>query len=389
MQMHDVAIFTRYYPPAYKGGGPIRTLEALVEATVNPFVPWVIAGDQDLGESTRLHVPRNQWTKRAGTRVHYTSADSVKAYLSVLLKVRKLKPRVIYINSFFSLKFSIIPQLLTHLGFFRGARLLLAPRGELGLGARGIKSRKKRMFIGLYRAFRLERQVYWHASNMNEAGDIEELFGEGASIVFKEDDTRLPMIAERPKKSKESLRLVFMSRIVPIKGLDILLQALELYDNPSKRLILDVYGMNEDKRFVEKCKAIAARVPETVRVNWKGQLPHDRVREVLSEYDYFVLPTKGENFGHIIAEALSVSVPVICPDTTLWTSILEAGGGYVVRPNEPRAWHEQLKQVADQSLARRADAKKLAYHAYNSWANNRDVESVFSKLERMLGNYRI
>lgn len=384
--MHDIAIFTRYYPPAFKGGGPIRTLEALVETTIGPYVPWVIAGDQDLGETTRLHVPHNQWAKRGAAQVHYTSAESVKEYLLVLLKVRKIRPSVIYTNSFFALKFSVIPQLLTRFGFFRGARMLLAPRGELGSGARGIKPRKKRIFIGIYRTLRLDRQVYWHASSMNEANDIKGIFGDSASIVFKEDDTQLPMVAERPKNSKESLRLVFISRMVPIKGLDILLRALELYDNSSKRLILDIYGMEEDKRFVDKCKEIAARVPEAVKVNWKGELPHDQVRQVLTEYDYFVLPTKGENFGHIIAEALSVSVPVICPDTTLWTSILEDGGGYVIQTNEPRAWHEQLEQVAEESLEQRAKAKEMAYHAYNSWADNRDVESVFSKLQRMLRN---
>jgi glycosyltransferase involved in cell wall biosynthesis len=71
-------------------------------------------------------------------------------------------------------------------------------------------------------------------------------------------------------------------------------------------------------------------MPPHVRVAYKGVLDHKQVGSVLTEYDFFVLLTKGENFGHAIAEALGAGTPVLASPYTPWNELEERGAGWVV-----------------------------------------------------------
>lgn len=377
-----IAVLSRFYPPAYKGGGPIRTLEALVKEVPEGFAPMVLTSDTDLGDKVPLDVQSNRWVFSGDAEVYYASCGSPRRYVEGFMSLRRRDPSILHLNGFFEPRFSIVPQILARVGFFGRPRIILAPRGEFGAAALSIKPWRKKIFLALYRIARLHSRIIWHASSQAEADDIVRVFPRHLRILIKEDESVLPHLASEPSLSAtDVIRFVFLGRLSPIKGLDVLLKALIDYPPNHPPVKLDVVGPAEDDNFFHQCQGLVRLHPHNVQVEFKGAISNDSVRDLLSAYEYLLLPTRGENFGHVIAESLSVSVPVICPDTTPWTPVLEGGGGLVVYENTARRWLAIVTELAASSPDDRLTARRAAKSAYERWMQNRDHESVFLKLD--------
>ena len=178
------------------------------------------------------------------------------------------------------------------------------------------------------------------------------------------------------------MRAVHIARCVPIKGLDILLDGLKTISAP---ISLDVFGSSEDREFAAVCTERAASLPDNVTVRFLGHLDHEQVRETISRYDAFLLPTKGENFGHAIPEALSVSCPVFLPDTTPWTDVLRQGGGVVVNPNTADAWRDSIQMFADLGPDEWVRRKVDIAGAYSEWfASSAAQPNLFELVRRAM-----
>ncbi|WP_315637363.1 MULTISPECIES: glycosyltransferase [Microbacterium] len=284
-----------------------------------------------------------------------------------------------YLNSFFAFKFSIIPAVLHRLGWFKGSVLLIAPRGEFGVGALGLKSVKKRLYLA-FAPWLFERSgVYWHASTEDEARDIRGVLPKVRRVLVREDETALPPEPDPGReRTGDKLRLVFLGRIVPVKGLETLLRGLALVEH---EVDLDVMGPAEDAAYARRCRDIAAALPPQVRVRFRGSMSHDAILEELGNYDVMVLPTRGENFGHVVAEGLSKSLPVFCSSHTPWSPFLHSGGGRVVSPNIPSEWARQLTEVAAFDRDRLQAMKVEAGNAYRRWRHKQESPSIFLLLD--------
>jgi glycosyltransferase involved in cell wall biosynthesis len=219
--------------------------------------------------------------------------------------------------------------------------------------------------------------VRWHASTEGEAGQIRALFP-SASIEIALDQVCLP---DEPLPAQPGpdgpARLVFISRISPMKNLDLVLAALQGVRKPVE---FDVYGPAEDARYMTKCRAAMEQLPPHVRARYLGELPADQVRQTFSRYDAFVFPTRGENFGHVIGESLSASCPVVCSDETPWSPVLTAGAGAVVEPLTVARLQSEIEQIASMSPTQRLAARRLAGTAYRTWRAGVDGRNILDDL---------
>lgn len=375
---HTVAIFSAHYPPAFLGGGPIRTLSAMIKATPENFIPIVVSSDTDLGEKTPLPVVRNAWTHHDGNAVFYTSPTKLKYLINALQATREMNPDIVYLSSFFNFRFSIIPQLLCRIHFLTPQLIALAPRGEFGFDAMKLKKSKKLIYIWIYRHTKIGSSVIWHASSAREASDIRRVIGGKLNIVIRENDTDLPEKAIPPIPSqRDTLRAFFVGRIVRIKGLDILLEALRQCPVP---IDFDIYGPEEDASYSLECKRLAMELPPNIKVRFMGAIPNDRLRAILPKYDLMTFPTLGENFGHVIAESLSASCPVMCADVTPWTTRIREGGGVILAEHTPVAWATAIQEFAGLTPEERLTARQAAGDCFNSWRRNSKAEHLFSML---------
>jgi glycosyltransferase involved in cell wall biosynthesis len=187
-----------------------------------------------------------------------------------------------------------------------------------------------------------------------------------ARIIIRRNDVELPMRADRPpeRAASDRLRLIHIGRCVPKKGLDIALEALKSVEAP---VDLDIFGHEEDRSYTDRCKRIAAELSNESRVRFAGHIHTDNVRDTIRVYDAVLVPTLGENFGHVIAEALSVSCPVMVSDNTPWSETVRRGGGSVVAPNTPQSWAKAIDDYFRAGLMGWADAHTQAGAAYEDW----------------------
>ena len=370
-----VAVFAPAFPPASRGGGPIRSLEAMVAGAPPPFIPYVLTPDRDLGMTEPLPVTRNAWVRLDRGFVYYASLGSLGALVRAFRELRARRAHMLYLSSFFNPVLTILPVVLWRLGFWGSPVLLLAPRGEFGAGALSRRSRKKQLYLGFFRLLGLHRSVIWHSTAEHESADIRRLWGEDARVVFRENATLLPSKASIPEGwNVGPLRATFVGRIVEHKGLAIALAALRECTSP---LSFDIYGAHEDAVYFAHCQSLAAQLPAGVTVTFHADVPSSEVRGILADHDALILPTAGENFGHVIAEALSCSCLVATTPETPWTQTLSAGGGMVVADRSPEAWAGALEALAALDPAQRAERRRAAGEAYAAWAARPKADHVW------------
>lgn len=370
-----VTVFAPLYPPAFRGGGPIRSINALVSLCPPHVIPYVLTGDRDLGVDEPLPVPSNGWCRQDAADVYYATARSPRLYWRALRAVQRRKSDLLHFNSFMNPLFTIIPLLLWRLGFWGRPTLLLAPRGEFGEGALGRRALKKRAYITLFRMLKMPRHVIWHSTAPHETASIQELWGTEAVIVERGNDTLLPRTAAEPLMPPDgALRAVFLGRIVEHKGLAIALTALARVASP---VDFEVYGSPEDAAYFAHCEALATALPRHVRVTFRGAVEPEGVLSVLAKQEVLLMPTAGENFGHVIAEAMSVSCVVVTTPDTPWTERLQAGGGIVV-DRSVGSWVTVIEQLASETSDGRLAQRRAAGEAYNLWASRDQERHVWS-----------
>ena len=71
-------------------------------------------------------------------------------------------------------------------------------------------------------------------------------------------------------------------------------------------------------------------LPVTIQVRYKGAIQGEDAPSKISEYDFFVLTSEGENFGHSILEAMTEGLPVIISDRTPWIDLEQQKVGWDV-----------------------------------------------------------
>jgi glycosyltransferase involved in cell wall biosynthesis len=154
---------------------------------------------------------------------------------------------------------------------------------------------------------------------------------------------------------------VFAARIAATKNLHFLLEVLARCDGD--HIHLDIVGPLEDPAYWARCQTLIQHLPSTVAVEYRGEVAHSDLQRRLSTYDVMILPTRGENFGHIIVEAWAAGCPVLVSDRTPWRQLAAQGLGWDV-PLDYQEWiraiRECLSLSADTHLRMRRGVREQA-----------------------------
>lgn len=373
-----IAVFAPYYPPAYLGGGPARSLHTIVSTAPVEYATSVVTRDRDLGAPDVLPTAHNVWIPAGGSEVRYATATSARLVLATLWELRSRRPEVIYLNSFFDPMLSILPQLLARVGWWRGARRAVAVRGEFRTAALAINAPQKRIYLALYRLLGLHRGVIWHATSEDEAADIRRVMGAGVTIVVRSDGGSPAVLDPAGFVASEGpVRFAFLGRIVPIKGI---LDALTSLRHARSEIEFDLYGPEEDADYAQACRDAAAALPANVRVRFCGLVEPDLVSGLLGSYDAFLMPTHSENFGHVIGEALASGLPVLVRDVTPWTPYIVGGGGILV--GDADGWAVAVDAIAAKPPETRLAMRSAAVETYRKWQANLPTGHLFDDFVR-------
>jgi glycosyltransferase involved in cell wall biosynthesis len=340
------------YLPGYKAGGPLRTLVNMVERLGDDFEFKIVALDRDLGDTKPYPgIKVDTWNKVGKADVFYMSPGmlSLGGFKKILCSTEY---DVVYLNSFFAPYFTIKPLLLRRFRLIPDKPLILAPRGEFSAGALGLKKTKKQLYMLAANVLGLYHDIVWQASSEHEDTDIRRLLGTDVNVVIAPDLAPLVPVADElsPKgeKKRGSLRILFLSRIARMKNLD---SALKILEGVKGKIQFDIYGPLEDSMYWAECQKIIERLSPNIEIRFCDRLSHQVVPRVMRSYDLFFLPTLGENFGHVILEALCAGCPVLLSDQTPWRNLGKKGVGWDVPLDEPDTFRNILQRCIDMDHA--------------------------------------
>jgi len=264
-----ILVFSDYYLPGYKAGGPIKSIASIVEMLGDDFSFYVVTSAKDLGELQRYEgIKLGEWVKVGKGHVFYT--DSGLPPWNDLMKLLSGNWSCVYLNSFFS---SHTIKVLLALGMLRNKTpVLLAPRGEFSPGALNLKRRKKQCYLAVARLMGYYDRVCWHASTPREQSEISAYFplppdsrrGPGRFFVAGNLSTNPGGVANPlPEKQSGQLRVAFLSRVARKKNLH---YALKVLSEASGSIAFDIWGPLEDQAYWHECQAIIETAPTTLQV---------------------------------------------------------------------------------------------------------------------------
>lgn len=332
--MKTILFLINTYLPGYKAGGPVQSIANLASLLKKSYKVYILCNCHDYNESKDYeNIDYDVWRSINGIYIMYLSRG-LFPYLSALSEIKSVGFDYIYCNSFYDLKYSIFPSLLYISNVLRVKnRFIIAPRGELTLHAQALKPLKKILFNSLY--FKLIRKsssaLHIHSTSAFETAQILSVF---PSLPFHNilEAPNIPVVPYQADKisqrpiSRSALNIVFVSRLTRKKNLK---YALETLMCVSAKCNFHVYGPIEDVEYWNECLHLASQLPSNISFRYCGELPHSLVQRTFNSYDLFFFPTLGENYGHVIFEALSVGCSVLISDQTPWTSSLINDAGWV------------------------------------------------------------
>ena len=380
--MKTILIFVPNYYPGFKSGGVARSVLNSTGWLGDEFNLLVVTRDRDLGSNIPYpDITYNNWTRLGSTKVRYLAPNQLTLkYLRGLVK--ETPHDVLHLNSFFDSVFTIKLLLLRRLGLIEKSRVLISPRGEFGWGSLRFKYPKKRLYIFLSRIAGFYRSILWHASSPFESADIVKAIGVDPTKVLTALDlpVRGSEIALPSENSGERLKVVYLARLTREKNLD---GALRLLQKVCHSIDFDIVGPKEDAKYWSECEDLLAKLPKNIRATYRGVVPPEQVFETLTEYDLMFLPSHGENYGHVIAEALSVGTRVLISTLTPWRGLESDGLGWDVDLADGQCYADIIDMLASQTPAERIAIRATVREAAKRrlfdpivLENNRDLYSV-------------
>lgn len=336
-----VLMLSPYFPPAQQGGGSVQAVLNLTHHLRDDFDFVVATRDHDLRGTQPFDDAARRAAQRAtGLEIHYLPVG-----LAGARQLRRLLQQpfaMVYLHSLMAPDLGLWPLLCRRWLATVRCPVLLAPRGELMPGALAQRAHAKRVYLALLRRTGLLRGVQFHATGSDEAQAIQAALG-GSLAVHVAADLPPPQLAQpeatdAPRRPGP-LRVLFLSRIDPVKNLSF---ALRVLSGMACEIEFDIAGPIGNDQVWADCQALMQALPSHVRARYLGAVAHADVAPMMAAHDVFFLPTLGENHGYVIAEALAAGCPVLLSDRTPWRGLRSAGVGVDLSLDDVQAFRQEL-----------------------------------------------
>ncbi len=337
-----ILILYDYFDPAYKAGGPIRSLANLVQLMEDKADFYILTTNHD-HDGTKLEVTSDQWIPYGkSSHVMYLSHGK-KRLFSMKRIISELSPDIVYINGIFSPAFVVSPLL-----WLRGLSktdVIIAPRGMLQAGALQIKALKKKLYLKTLKyLLRMQSSLIWHATDEQEVTDITN-FMKASSIKKVGNVPKFHESITLGLPKNQNCKFVSISLLTTKKNHISFLQALAQIPT-RQEVVYHIYGPISNSNYFDKLNEEISKMPSNIKVEYRGIVHPKNVANTLLDYDFYVLTSFGENFGHSIYEAFNNGIPVIISDQTPWRNLHQKKAGWDVDLQAPEA----LKNVINEAI---------------------------------------
>lgn len=343
--MKKLMIFVDWFLPGYKAGGQIRSCANLAFALKDEMEIYVVTTDRDLGDQQPYDsILKDVWiTLDKNLHVTYLSPKK-RGFKSIQSIIRSVNPHCVYLNSMFSFNFTLLPIEVCRYEN-SNLKIILAPRGMLHKGALQYKNFKKQIFFRAFKVRGFQKRIVFHATDITEETDIKNIFGKKSRIEYVHDfPTSKQEAPEYIEKKRGSLKSIFVSRISPKKNLLFLLTLLK---KVKSSVSLSIVGPVEEEEYWGECLEQMNSLPTNIDIVYLGAIPNQELAAIYRQNHLFILPTHGENFGHVIFESLLNGRPVLISDHTPWKNIEEKKIGWDLPLSEKQLFLNRIEEAAN------------------------------------------
>lgn len=320
--MKKILILAGRYLPGHKDGGPLRTLINITDALCNEYEFYIACYDRDHGDTVPYeNIKYNQWNIVGNAKVWYVEEGKFSSEL--ILKLIEGKD-MLYLTSFFE-TYGYNALLLKKKGKIH-MPVAVASMGVFSKEAMANKALKKKIFIKLCKMLGLFQNIVWSVTSELEANDAKRVIGKNIQYVVAEDIPRIN-VPGKSNKIHDEIKIVFLSRICKHKNPAIAIEAIEDMEKRENVELL-IYGPIQEKDYWDECLEKLGKVH--YKWSYGGDVPSEKVQDVLAKSDVLILPSNSENYGHVIFEALSVGCIPLISDRTPWKSLESENVGFEV-----------------------------------------------------------
>jgi len=182
-----------------------------------------------------------------------------------------------------------------------------------------------------------------------------------------------------PKGEKEDNLLLYLGRIVPVKGLHVLVKSLSFVKKPVSLVIVGPIGSLEYYKEVEK-HIEKENQKGKHKITYLGRIPEAEVVKIYQKASVFILPSSWEAFPVVILEALSCETPVITTPVGANPEVIQnLENGILVPVNDPLRLAEAINLMLDN----RDNRIKMGRKGRESVTRNFSVEAVAKRLHKI------
>lgn len=370
-----ILVICDYFLPGFESGGAMRTLVNMIDRFSGGFDFRVVTRDHDGPHNIKPYESINigEWNDLGNCQAYYLSRSDVRSSMISKL-IADVKPAAVYLNSVFS-PLTIRTLFLRRFGHF-DVPVILAPEGELCVGALTLNPMRKAIFLAGAKAIGLYRGLIWKAAADTEKDDVLRVLGDNGQMFVAPNmpprsifDEYTP--GDKPRKNVGRARFVFLSRFMRKKNLNWVLSHLKLIKGD---LTIDIYGPIEEQDYWEETQKIMALLPSNIKVEAKGIVSPEKVASTLFTYDFFILSTIGENFGHVCIESLAAGCPLVISDQTPWRGLEADGIGWDLSLDSPAAWTNVIQRCIDMGPDEYSAMSQNARDYAEQWLADPSVE---------------
>lgn len=317
-----------YYPATF-WGGPIFSTKAICDAvSITSGMEVEVLTTDAAGLRLSERVSTSDFPN-LGYNVYYArriAGHSISPGLLIQLWHAMHRADVVHLTGAYS--FPTLPVLM--LARFIGKPLIWSPRGAVQATVEWAESPRKWIKHRFHRIARRvvpERCIIHTTSEAERRATLAALPGV-AGIVIPNAVT-IPDFVNEQSHERDSLglKLIFLSRLHPKKGIDRLLDAMRHLPTSTT---LDIYGTG-DSDYVAIIRKRASEFGGRVRLH--GHVEGAGKAAAFARADLFVLPTFSENFGIAIAEAMAHGLPILTTTATPWHDMERYNCGRCIDPN--------------------------------------------------------
>lgn len=366
-----VLIFIDWYAPGYKAGGPTTSNVNIVEHLKGKFDFYIITSNTDYHEVIPYpNIVSDKWIIRDNVHLYYFSREHT--YNGLKSAIVDAQCEIWYVNGIYSRFFSIYPLILAKV--LKPRKVIVSARGMLSPHAMAIKSIAKRGYLLGAKLCGFFQNVYFHATNQEEAEYIKRQMGDNINVCAIENLPRkIDVRYYETEKNVNEVRLVSFARISPEKNTLFAIQCLKYC---KQHVVYHIYGQINSCSYWAECIEAIKQLPANVTVEYMGSVSPNEMPNRYRLYHFLYLPSTGENFGHAILESLMNSSPVIISDNTPWRHLQDQNIGWDLSLKDQQRFAECIDKC---SLLSSVEYGIMARNAYEF--ARKKTEGTFVKQE--------